>query len=426
MFHFFISLNLVLVDKQVIMPPRRSNRVKAQEEVVEVVEISNPYTEEKPAKTTKAKAKTTKAAKAKTTKAATNTKTKASKKAKKEAVVEDLTKEDENEDVEETLASTIPSNAPIVQEITIKDTTIEKAVSALSKWNKDKQQESDKKDLFEEEDDDIPLYLSVTSNKYFTDTSVLKPRMLSLSHPIYNLEDSRVCLFVKDDLFDADAKDKLESLKESSLKNLAEIVTVKELKTVYKSYESRRRLLSQYDIFLTDSSIANMIPKLLGKVFFDSPKFPLTVNITDKKVLSFEKLIRNFEKALHSVGFMLPMGINASFKLGMLGQDIEHLKENIHTIAKYLEKFSIRLIQIKLKSSPSLPIYINKKIFSDADIIDEKNTESKEIDSEIPLSIYAEGLKELGLDEEEANRLFGGKRQSTATETSNGKRFKKN
>lgn len=414
------------------MPPRRSNRVKAQEEVVEVVEISNPYTEEKPAKTTKAKAKTTKAAKAKTTKAATNTKAKAAKKAKKEVVVEDLTKEDEDEDVEEpevvesTPASSTPSNAPIVQEITIKDTTIEKAVSALSKWNKDKQQESDKKDLFEEEDDDIPLYLSVTSNKYFTDTSVLKPRMLSLSHPIYNLEDSRVCLFVKDDLFDADAKDKLESLKESSLKNLAEIVTVKELKTVYKSYESRRRLLSQYDIFLTDSSIANMIPKLLGKVFFDSPKFPLTVNITDKKVLSFEKLIRNFEKALHSVGFMLPMGINASFKLGMLGQDIEQLKENIHTIAKYLEKFSIRLIQIKLKSSPSLPIYINKKIFSDADIIDEKTTESKEIDSEIPLSIYAEGLKELGLDEEEASRLFGGKRQSTATETSNSKRSKKN
>lgn len=314
----------------------------------------------------------------------------------------------------------------IVHELNVKDSTIEKAVSALSKWNKQQAEKSEKKDLFETDDEDIPIFLQVTSNKYFSTDKIIKPRMLELPHPIYDLDEIKVCLFVKDDLISPendDLKERIEILKNDELKNLSEIVTVKELKTKYQSYESRRKLLNDFDIFLTDSSIANMIPKLLGKIFFKSSKTPLTIQITDhEKKLSIEKLIKNFNKALNSVGYMLPMGINLGFKLGMLGQNIDYLKENIQTILKFLQKFPIRVIHLKLKDSPSLPIYITDKVYNEEDIL-KPNEDAANIqggandgdDDDIPVAIYTEGLKELGLDEEEADKILGRKR------TSNGK-----
>jgi proteasome-interacting protein CIC1 len=367
-----------------------------------------------------AKAKTAKITK--TTKAAPKAKTAKSTKKNIEKVnevieIEDDTEEHEQDDNikdDEIPIELTKADQDIIQELKIKDASIKKAITALSNWNKQKKENSSKKDLFEDDDTDIPIYLEVTGNKYFASSKVLKPRMLEVPHSIHDLEDTRVCLFVKDDLFTDESLARIEILKEDQLKNLAQIVTVKDLKTKYKAYEARRKLLSEYDIFLTDSSIANMIPKLLGKIFFESSKFPLTISITERKELNVDKLVKNFNKALKSIGYRLPMGSNMSLRLGMLGQNIENLIENIQTITKFLEKFSIRLIQIKLKDSPSLPLYIADKVYTKNDILkteDQQTDANKDIDN-IPLSIYVEGLKELGFDDEEANKLFGNKRKA--------------
>lgn len=354
--------------------------------------------------------------------------TKVVKKGKKEATKATKVAEEAKEIEEEKEEEEEEKKDEIVQELKVKETVVKKAVEALSKWNIKQNESSSKKDLFETDDQDIPLYLQITSNKYLSNNKIIKPRMLTVPHSIYDLEDAKVCLFIKDDLINEDSLNRIEILKEDKLKNLGQIITVKDLKTKYHSYESKRKLLNEYDIFLTDSSIANMIPKLLGKIFFQSSKFPLTISITDnKRELSIDKLIKNFNKSLNSIGYMLPMGVNMSIKLGMLGQTIENLIENIKTIFKFLEKFSIRSIQIKLKNSPSLPLYISKKIYTDDDIensnedgkINENNNNKNNIDDEIPLSIYAEGLKELGLDEEEADKFFSNKRKLENTNTNN-------
>lgn len=378
------------------MPPKKSAASKNLK----------PATSKKAAKATKA-TKSTKA-----------TKATQSAESKKEIKADDESKENKDEKI---------VDASVCQPLTIKESTIEKAVSALSKWNKEKSESSSKKDLFEDDDNDIPVYLQVTSKKFMADSKLIKPRMLQLPHPIYDLDDVRVCIFVKDDLFDEESLAKIEILKEDKLKNLASIVTVKDLKTKYHPYEARRRLLSEFDVFLTDASVANMIPKLLGKIFFGSPKFPLTITITNDKKLSIDKLISSFNMALNSVGYMLPMGTNMSFKLGMLGQDIGNLKENIVAIAKFLEKFPIRVLQLKLKSSPSLPIYVTDKVYSENDIIDPtESTEqpNKKSSEDIELSMYAEGLKELGIDEEEAKLIFGKKRLAPKSDESSAKKSK--
>ncbi|KAG0686737.1 hypothetical protein C6P40_003459 [Pichia californica] len=308
-------------------------------------------------------------------------------------------------------------NKDIVQELNIKETVIDKAVEALSKWNQQQTESSSKKDLFETDDEDIPLYLQITSKKYFSTSKILKPRMINVPNSIYDLEECKVCVFVKDDLIDEDNLNRIEILKENKLKNLGQIITVKELKGKYQTFESKRKLLSEYDLFLTDSSIANMIPKLLGKTFFGSSKFPLTISLTDNnKKLSIDKFVKNFEKSLYSISYMLPMGINMSIRLGMLGQNKKYLNENIKCIIKFLQKFPIRLIQLKLKNSPSLPIFITDKVYDENDIEDVEENEKNSIvfnnADDIPISIYAEGLKELGLDEEEADKIFGRKKRT--------------
>ncbi|GAV27904.1 hypothetical protein PMKS-001372 [Pichia membranifaciens] len=366
------------------------------------------------------KTRASKTAKAETAKPKTTPKVK--KVLKKEEKVEKAPEPVESE------SSASVSNE-IVQPLDVKDNTIEKAVNALSQWKKQQGEKSSKKDLFETEDEDIPVYLQITAKKYLANSKVIKPRMLQVPHPVNDLEDTRVCLFVKDDLFDEDALARIEVLKEDQLKNLAQIITVKDLKTKYHAYEARRKLLSEYDVFLTDSSIANMIPKLLGKTFFGSSKFPLTISVTDNKKVSVDKLVGNFNKALNSVGYMLPMGVNMGMRLGMLGQDIDCLKDNIHAITKFLEKYPIRLIQLKLKDSPSLPLYITDKIYSDEDILKPEEVQTaKEHDADdIPLSIYSEGLKELGFEEEEASQLLGKKKRSAdspVAEEPNGKKSK--
>jgi ribosome biogenesis protein UTP30 len=58
-------------------------------------------------------------------------------------------------------------------------------------------------------------------------------------------------------------------------------MAVTKLKTKYKPYEARRKLLAEYDIFLADDRVMNLLPGLLGKVFYKSTtKRPIPVSLT--------------------------------------------------------------------------------------------------------------------------------------------------
>ena len=51
------------------------------------------------------------------------------------------------------------------------------------------------------------------------------------------------------------------------------VIEVTKLRKIYKSYESRRKLLGSYDMFLADDRITSLLPRLLGKKFFENKKF---------------------------------------------------------------------------------------------------------------------------------------------------------
>lgn len=62
-------------------------------------------------------------------------------------------------------------------------------------------------------------------------------------------------------------------LLEAECSILCQVIPITKLKTNYKSYELKRRLSQSYDVFLTDRRLYHMLPRLLGKKFFEKKKY---------------------------------------------------------------------------------------------------------------------------------------------------------
>lgn len=51
-----------------------------------------------------------------------------------------------------------------------------------------------------------------------------------------------------------------------------QVVTLRQLRTDYKPYEAKQKLLAAYDVFLTDRKIAECLPRVLGRHFYKKRK----------------------------------------------------------------------------------------------------------------------------------------------------------
>ena len=89
-----------------------------------------------------------------------------------------------------------------------------------------------------------------------------------LSHPLINPRTAPICLITKDP--QREYKDLLES---NSIRFISRIVGVQKLKGKFKPYEARRMLLKENGLFLADDRVIPLLPKLLGKGFFDAKKY---------------------------------------------------------------------------------------------------------------------------------------------------------
>jgi ribosome biogenesis protein UTP30 len=59
---------------------------------------------------------------------------------------------------------------------------------------------------------------------------------------------------------------------EHNIKFISRVVGVEKLKGKFKPYEARRQLMKEHEVFLCDDAIVGILPKLLGKIFFDAKK----------------------------------------------------------------------------------------------------------------------------------------------------------
>lgn len=247
----------------------------------------------------------------------------------------------------------------------LEEKQVEKASKALLAFlkskkendNKDNEQDNKTLNLTEqdnEEDDEeqLSVYL-IISTKSIPDKKTFKPIRIPLKHSILNKDFVKICLFTKDP-----QRTYKDVVMEQNLKSVKKVIGISKLKKKFQPYEAKRLLCNSFDLFLADARILPLLPKNLGKTFFEKRKLPCPIDIKNPK--NMEKEI---ELSLQSTLYRPVMGPCNSIVIGKSNfesnQITENIMESITDIVRHIPKgwSNIQSISIKSKNTVALPIY---------------------------------------------------------------------
>ena len=155
------------------------------------------------------------------------------------------------------------------------------AIKALYAWLKKEQKKGgkSKKNLFEGADSGADDFLHLTvSLKKTKPARKDKPVRVKVSHPLYDLDEVESCLIVKD-LAGEGKKAAKAKIKDSNILGVTKVLRVSNLKKKFATHEQKRQLCRDYTLFLADTRILPLLPKLLGKTFFKKKKQPVPVEL---------------------------------------------------------------------------------------------------------------------------------------------------
>lgn len=207
------------------------------------------------------------------------------------------------------------------------------------------------------EDEEL-LYLQVTLKRMPTQSRRDKPICIPLPYPIYTPKSTSLCLFIKDQLA-ADRQPQLhkriEHLKKSGL--VAKVITVSKLKTKYESFEAKRKLCNEYDLFLADDRVLSTLPKLIGKSFFKKKKQPVPVKLRGNDWQA------EIHKACSSTHMYSPSGSCINVRIGLssmsAGQIVGNVKAALPSLVQHIPKqwANVQALYLKSAESVALPVY---------------------------------------------------------------------
>jgi hypothetical protein len=142
----------------------------------------------------------------------------------------------------------------------------------------------------------MPVYVSNLFLSFLTQQGLIKFILFSpLPHPLHD-ENIEVCFFVKDPI--KQYKEMFEQVGVSPKK----ILSPAKLKAKYNNFEARRKLLGSYDLFLCDEALSNTLPKYLGREFFKSKRYPVSIKITQTSIA------KKYENVLKCTFVTIPSG----------------------------------------------------------------------------------------------------------------------
>lgn len=284
---------------------------------------------------------------------------------------------------------------------------VQRASSALLRHINSKLQENEetatKKTLIGDNDDsdaeDAPLHheaiwLVFTTKKHVVDKNRLKPGKIAIPHSLYASPSLSVCLITADPQRAAKNIVADDSFPEHLTSRIDKVIGFSKLKDRYQSFESRRQLLSEHDVFLADNRIIMRLVNTLGKIFYQSSKRPIPVSIeaiekkdgkrvkkdtkkkdSDDKEAAFASpavVAKEIEKTLNCAPVQLAPATTASIRVGSSKMTPEQLGENVGAVVKGLtEKFvskgwkNIRAIHIKGANTMAMPIWLAGELWED-------------------------------------------------------------
>ncbi|KAH7128687.1 ribosomal protein L1p/L10e family-domain-containing protein [Dendryphion nanum] len=254
-------------------------------------------------------------------------------------------------------------------------------VAHMKKHAQEKEEKSGKKNLVADEDEpeqsDAPIFLTVASKQVLTkDDKRLKMNKIVLPHPLQG-EELRICLIVKDP--QREYKDLVadDAFPENVRNKVQRVIGVDKLKKKYKTYETRRQLLAEYDLFLADDRVVDNLSKILGSSFYKKAKSkrPLPVSLSfqtpkDKDgkrpyvVKKPKDIAQEIENALRSTLVQMTVSRTASIRVGNLSQTPQQIQENVEAaVSALVNKFitngwrNIDRFLIKGPATVALPIW---------------------------------------------------------------------
>lgn len=284
----------------------------------------------------------------------------------------------------------------------------------------------------ENDNDATPIWLVLTTKKHVVDKKRLKPGKIALPHPYHSASSPnlRICLITADP--QRTYKDIVAhpSFPPTLAAKIGRVIGITKLKAKYKSYESRRQLLGEYDVFLADDRIITYLPQVLGKIFYGGgAKRPVPVTLEGKRETKDENgakrlklseggakvtkaaprpdvIAKEIEKAIGSALVHLSPSTNTAVRVGKSSWSPEQVAENVEAVVKGLtEKYvtkgwrNVRAIHVKGPNTASLPIWLAEELWEDeADVLDKapepKAIEGKKKDKKRKRSALTEAVPE--------------------------------
>lgn len=231
-----------------------------------------------------------------------------------------------------------------------------KACKALAAYTERRRQGGSENELpigpSASKDTDHTVFLQITVKQLDTKRKV-KPTRIPLAHPLLDA-DASVCLLTKDP-----QREYKDLLMEKSITTVNRVVGVEKLKGKFRPFDARRQLVRDHDLFLADERIVAMLPKLCGSVFYKDRKFPVPIDLTNKKHLA-----ESIDRAIASTYYMQNKGSCSTVKVGFLHRHTPaELVENVamalpSIVSRIPGKWAnVQNVELKTGKSAALPIW---------------------------------------------------------------------
>ncbi|KAK9924084.1 hypothetical protein M0R45_032472 [Rubus argutus] len=233
----------------------------------------------------------------------------------------------------------------------VNPSTARNAVNALLKWRNSKS-ETRKPDLL---DSDELVYLVATLKKVPPKGRV-NAYKIPLPTPLHS-QLTEFCLIYDDRPKSKLTKDQIQKKIKADNLPVAKILKFSKLKSDYKAFESKRKLLNSYDMFLADKQIVPLLPRLLGKQFFKKKKIPVPVDLLHK---NWKEQI---DRVCGSALLFLSTGTCSVVRVAKTSMSAEEIVENVVSAVNGIVEIvpgnwgGVRSLHLKLLESIALPVY---------------------------------------------------------------------
>ena len=258
-------------------------------------------------------------------------------------------------------------------------------------------------DTSESDAEDVQsIWLNLTTKQHIVDKNRLKPSKIHVDHSLNDSPSLSICLITADPQSAVKTAVADPSFPTSLSSRITKIIGYTKLKARYYSFESRRELLSEHNVFLADDRIITRLPTTLGKVFYKgTAKRPIPIHIAqenrvdgkrvktgNKRVSKEEKhasvaspaiVAKEIEKALSCVPVSLKPGPSVSVRVGNSSLTSQQLTDNVCVVARgIIERHvvkgwrNVRSIHIKSPNSSAVPIWLANDMWVDDNAIAEE------------------------------------------------------